>query len=173
MLFSTVFEFYRFYTDQSHLFRSVWPVFCKKNRLTRRISIRGRNDLARHFWVSASLAILSDESRSMDVGITKELMDATEGGSGFSFVDLTADRAGTLFAGVATRDDQSARDLHLKIRRGVEIEEFFPAIDGLPEGISGDDFQNQFGGLGGAETGRIVEEIRNRLATCRLLEFQN
>lgn len=142
-------------------------------KLYRRISIRGRNDLARHFWVSAALAILSDENRSMDVGITKELMDATDGGSGFSFVDLTADRAGTLFAGVATKDSQSARDLQLKIRRGVEIKDFFPEIHGLPEGISRDEFQDKFGGLGGAETGRIVEEILNRLANCSLLEFRN
>jgi hypothetical protein len=142
-------------------------------KLYRRISVRGRNDLARHFWFHAALAILSDESRSMDVGLTKELMDATEGGSGFSFVDLTANRAGTLFTGVATKSAQSARELQLKIRRGVEIAEFFPEIDGLPEGISRDEFQNQYGGLGGAETSRIVEEIRNRLAKCSLLEFRN
>ena len=42
-----------------------------------RITLRGRKDLARHFWVSAALTILSDESRSMTVGIGKELMDAT------------------------------------------------------------------------------------------------
>ncbi len=100
-------------------------------------------------------------------------MDATEGGSGFSFVDLTANRAGTLFTGVATKSAQSARELQLKIRRVVEIAEFFPEIDGLPEGISRDEFQNQYGGLGGAETSRIVEEIRNRLAQCSLLEIRN
>lgn len=142
-------------------------------QLYQRISVRGRKDLTRHFWVSAGLAILSDESRSMDVGIAKELMDATAGGSGFSFVDLTADRAGTLFAGVATRNAQSARDLQMKIRQGVEIADYFPEIEGLPEGISRDDFQNQYGGLGGAETNRIVEEIRSRLAKCSLLEFGN
>lgn len=142
-------------------------------QLHQRISVRGRNDLSRHFWVSAALAVLSDERRSMDVGITKELMDATPGGSGFSFVDLTADRAGTLLAGIATRSSDSASDLQMKIRGGIEIDDFFPEIDGLPEGISRDDYQNKYGGLGGAETNRIVEEIRSRLAKCSLLELGN
>ena len=140
--------------------------------LYQRISVRGRNDLARHFWVSAALAVLSDGERSMAVGITKELMDATPGGSGFSFVDLTADRAGTLFAGIATANVSTARSLQLKIRQGVETSEFFPEIEGLPEGLSRDEFQGEYGGLGGAETNRIVEEIRSRLAKCRLLDFE-
>ena len=140
-------------------------------KLDRRISIRGRTDLSRHFWFSAALTVLSDQSRSMDVGITKELMDATAGGSGFSFVDLTADHAGTLFATVATRDVQSARDLQLKISQGVEIADFFPDVTGLPEGIYRDEFQAEYGGLGGAETTKILQEIRHRLMQCSVLDF--
>lgn len=140
-------------------------------KLYQRISIRDRKDLVRHFWVSAALTVLSDQSRSMDVGVTKELMDATAGGSGFSFVDLTADHAGTLFARVATRDVQSARDLQLKISRGIEIADLFPEITGLPEGIYRDEFQTKYGGLGGAETTKILEEIRRRLVQCPVLDF--
>ena len=140
-------------------------------KLDQRISIRGRTDLARHFWLSAALTVLADQSRSMDVGITKELMDATAGGSGFSFVDLTADHSGTLFATVATRDVQSARNLQLKISRGIEIADFFPDVTGLPEGIYRDEFQNEYGGLGGVETTKILEQIRHRLMQCRILDF--
>ena len=107
----------------------------------------------------------------MDVGITKELMDATAGGSGFSFVDLTADQTGTLFAKVATRDVQSARELQLKIRDGIEIADFFPDVTGLPEGIYRDEFQAEYGGLGGAETTKILKEIRRRLTRCPILDF--
>jgi uncharacterized protein YfiM (DUF2279 family) len=134
--------------------------------LRNRVSLRDRNDLARHFWVSAALAVLSDDRRSMTVGITKELMDATPGGSGFSFVDLVADRAGTLFADAATKDAQSARAIQLRIRNGVRIADFCPEVRGLPEGISRDAFQGEYGGLGGAETRRLVEEIQRRLAAC-------
>ena len=140
-------------------------------KLDRRISIQGRTDLSRHFWLSAALTILSDQSRSMDVGITKELMDATAGGSGFSFVDLTADQTGTLFAKVATRDVQSARELQLKIRHGIEITDFFPDVTGLPEGIYRDEFQAEYGGLGGTETTKILKEIRRRLTRCPILDF--
>lgn len=141
-------------------------------KLYQRISIRGRKDLARHFWVSAALTVLSDQSRSMDVGVTKELMDATAGGSGFSFVDLTADMSGTLFAGAATRDVQSAQELQSKIRSGMEIADFFPEITDLPEGIYRDEFQAKYGGLGGAETTKILDEIRRRLAQCPTLDFK-
>jgi len=140
-------------------------------KLDQRISIRGRTDLSRHFWLSAALTVLSDQSRSMDVGITKELMDATAGGSGFSFVDLTADHTGTLFATVATQDLKSAQNLQLKIRDGIEIADFFPDVTGLPEGIYRDEFQAEYGGLGGAETTKILEEIRRRLMRCPILDF--
>ena len=103
----------------------------------------------------------------MSVGIGKEMMDATPGGSGFSFVDLTADRAGTLFANVATNSAQSARHTQLRIRQGVIITDFCPDIEGLPEGITRDEFQTEYGGLGGEKTSKVVEEIRRRLSTCK------
>ncbi len=134
--------------------------------LRRRITLGGRGDLSQHFWVSAALAVVSDARRSMTVGITKELMDTTPGGSGFSFVDLTADRAGGLFTIAATRNAQAARAMQLRIRNGVTIGAFFPDRTGLPEGISRDDFHSEYGGLGGAKTKEIVEEIQRRLATC-------
>jgi hypothetical protein len=134
--------------------------------LRRRITLYGRRDLSRHFWVSAGLAVLSDDSQSMTIGIMKEVMDSA-GGSGFSFVDLTADRAGTLFTVAATRNEESARAMQVRIRNGVVIADFVPNLHGLPEGISNDDFQGKYGGLGGEGTKRIVEKIRLRLDTCK------
>ena len=106
----------------------------------------------------------------MTVGIAKELMDATPGGTGFSFVDLTADRAGNLFAVAATRNAESARAMQSRIRNGMGTADLCPDVRNLPEGISRDDFQAEYGGLGGAETRRVVEEIRRRLATCEGLQ---
>ena len=133
--------------------------------LRQRITLHGRPDLSRHFWVSAALAVLSDDTQSMTVGIAKEMMDSA-GGSGFSFVDLTADRAGTLFALAATRDKASAHAMQARIRNGVKIEDFVPNPLDLPEGITNDDFQSEYGGLGGDKTKKIVEEIRRRLDAC-------
>ena len=80
---------------------------------------------------------------------------------------MTADRAGTLFAGAATSSPESARNVQMQIRRGVSSADFCPDIEGLPEGLTGDEFQTQYGGLGGAMTEEILQEIRNRLATCK------
>ena len=100
-----------------------------------RVTLRNRNDLARHFWVSAALTVLSDEERTMTVGIAKELMDSTPGGSGFSFADLTADRAGTLFTAAATRNQRSARRLHARVRQGAVIADFCPDMEGASRRI--------------------------------------
>jgi hypothetical protein len=135
--------------------------------LRNRVTLRGRNDLSRHFWVSAALAVLSDENRSMVVGLGKEMMDATPGGSGFSFIDLTADRAGTLFAGAATRNSNAAQKMQAQIRRGMVSTDFCPKVDDLPEGISRDTFQDEYGGLGGVKTREIVKEIQTRLSACK------
>jgi len=134
-------------------------------KLRRRITLHGRRDLSQHFWVSAGLAVLSDDAKSMTVGIAKEMMDSA-GGSGFSFVDLTADRAGTLFTVAATRNEESARAMQARIRNGAVIADFVPNLLDLPEGISNDDFQVEYGGLGGEGTKKIVEEIRRRLDAC-------
>ena len=138
--------------------------------LRRRITLYGRNDLSRHFWVSAALAVLSDDTRSMTIGITKELMDAN-GGSGFSFVDLTADRAGTLFTLAATRNELSARTLQDRIRHGAVMADFMPYALDLPEGISSTDFQSIYGGLGGKETKKHVADIQQRLQQCKGLSL--
>jgi hypothetical protein len=138
-------------------------------KLRRRITLHGRRDLSQHFWVSAGLAVLSDDAKSMTVGIAKEVMDSA-GGSGFSFVDLTADRAGTLFTVAATRNEESARAMQARIRNGVVIADFVPNPLDLPEGISSDDFQVEYGGLGGKRTKKIVEEVRRRLAACEGLQ---
>ena len=72
------------------------------SRLPRHSQLRGRPDSARHFWVSAAVTALVGDVVSDAAGLLKEELDAGEGGSGFSFGDLMADRAGTEFARAAT-----------------------------------------------------------------------
>jgi hypothetical protein len=136
------------------------------NALRERIRLYGRKDWPQHFWVSAGLTLLADADRSTAVGLTKELMDATPGGTGFSFTDLAADAAGNRFARAATRDEPSARALQARIHAGVRIADYVPELRDLPEGISLEDFANRYGGVGGDETRRVVDEIERRLAAC-------
>ncbi len=139
------------------------------NQLRSRITLMGRNDLARHYWVSAALVVLSDSNRAAAVGIGKEMMDATEGGSGFSFVDLMADHAGTMLATAATKNAADARRIHSIVQQGIVIADLFPSIEGLPEGIPGDAFQSEYGGLGGAKTRGLLSDLERRLQTCPAL----
>jgi hypothetical protein len=134
--------------------------------LRERISLSSRKDWSQHFWVSAGLTLLSDDDRSIAVGLSKELMDSTPGGSGFSFSDLAADAAGNAFTLAATRNVESARAMQARIRGGVRSEDFVPQLSDLPEGLSSDVLQERFGGIGGDETRKVVEEIRRRIAAC-------
>jgi hypothetical protein len=136
--------------------------------LRRRILLGGRGDLSQHFWVSAALAVLSDESRSLAVGLSKEEMDSTPGGSGFSFVDMAANSAGIRLAAAATRTAGSAEAVQTRIRRGVEVSDLMPSLRGLPEGITRDQLQADYGGLGGAETKRLLGEIDRRISELPL-----
>lgn len=131
--------------------------------LRARITVHGRADWSRHFWVSAALTTLADDSRSITVGLTKELMDSVPGGSGFSFADLAADAAGNAFAVAATRDEASARAMQRRILQGVRIEDFVPDISDFPEGLSQRQLETEYGGLGGDGTRRITDEIRRRI----------
>ena len=138
--------------------------------LRRRVTIHGRGDLPQHFWVSAALTVLSDEKRALTVGITKEMKDSTPGGSGFSFVDMVANKAGIRFAAVATRNAESARAMQMRIKQGSTKDDFVPSIHDLPESLSGDVLQSAFGGLGGAATRRLFGEIDRRINACEGLQ---
>ncbi len=128
-------------------------------------TLRGRNDWTRHFSVSGALTVLSAVAPSDVAGLLKEEMDA-DGGSGFSFGDLLADRSGTTFAEVATRDEARAAAVQARLAAGFRTDDFFPAADGLPEGIPDAELQSRYGGVGGALYRRHADEIERRVAAC-------
>lgn len=136
----------------------------KAARMMGVVMLRGRQDWPRHFLVSAALALLSSESASDRIGLLKERLDAQQGGSGFSFGDLLADRAGTRFALAATRDAASARAMQVRLAGGFDVAEFFPPADGLPEGIPDEEFTTRYGGVDGAGYQTLSDEIDRRLA---------
>src|SRR3546814_7296444 len=67
------------------------------------VRLHGREDLPKHWTISAALALFLDQKTARAAGWWKELDDSVEGGSGFSFVDLGADMAG-IAVGIAARD---------------------------------------------------------------------
>jgi hypothetical protein len=135
-----------------------------------RTTVRGRRDWVQHYLVSASLAAVADVGVSQAAGILKEEMDS-RGGSGFSFGDLLADRSGTAFGSVATRDETSAEAIQDHLARGFRIDDFFPRADDLPENLPEPELKARFGGVGGERYRRIVGIIDGRVAACVAYRF--
>ncbi len=134
-----------------------------------RVTLRNRRDWPRHFFVSAALTLVSGGAVSDGAGLFKEELDSGDGGSGFSFADLLADRAGTQFALAATRDVRSARQMQKRLAEGFAIDEVFPVAADLPERISSTELRTEYGGVGGVKYEAVVEEIERRLETCAAL----
>jgi hypothetical protein len=130
-----------------------------------RTTLRGREDWTKHFFVSAALTVLSAQAPSDAIGVFKEELDAG-GGSGFSFGDLLADRAGTTFALPATRDDIAARALQARLAAGFRVDDFFPEAADLPEDIQAAELEARYGGVGGRLFRQYAAEVERRLWSC-------
>jgi hypothetical protein len=131
----------------------------------RPVTLRNRRDWTQHFFVSAALQVLSNALASMDVGLLKEELDA-DGGSGFSFGDLLADRAGTMLAVRATESETAAKAMQDRLAAGFALSDFMPEGADLPEGLSDQEFKNRFGGVGGEGYKRLLTEIDRRIDDC-------
>jgi hypothetical protein len=134
--------------------------------LRQRATLRGREDWPRHYAVSAALAALEIPLLSDAAGLLKEEMDALTHGSGFSFGDLAADRAGTRFANAATHSDAAAAAMQLRLHRGFALDDFFPAAADLPENLTVDQFRDLYGSVGSRRYRQKVGEIEARLDRC-------
>lgn len=131
----------------------------------RRLTLRGRQDWTRHFWLSAALQVLGNTAVSLDVGVLKEELDA-DGGSGFSFGDLLADRAGTMLATTATSNSANAVQFQQHLTGEFDVASIMPPGADLPEGLQEAMFEARFGGVGGEEYQQMLAEIDRRIRDC-------
>jgi hypothetical protein len=123
-----------------------------------------RSDLAQHFIGSAALTASVDNQLAKVVGEEKELSDAQEGGSGFSFIDLTADKAGTRFGEIATASPESARQLQLAMSQIKDYTDFMPDPRDLPEKMQEADFKNRYGSINSMAYKALSKKIDARIA---------
>jgi len=130
-------------------------------------TLRGRTDLPKHFMISAALVALADSRLSNVVGLFKELDDSM-GGSGFSFVDLLADRAGVRFAELSTASDQKAQWVQQKMGRSLTESVFMPRIDDLNEGMMQKTFKQRYRDVDSAAYRVEKQRIERRIDACRL-----
>jgi hypothetical protein len=128
-----------------------WPAY---------LTLRQRQDFALHFLVSALIAAEAGTPLADAVGLWKELADARSGGSGFSFNDLAADRAGTRFGELAVRD---AARMQQRIAAGIDDADLLPPVSDLPEHLPQAEFAARYGGVGGAGYQRLLAAIESRI----------
>lgn len=121
--------------------------------------LAGRGDFTLHFLISAMLAAEGTTPLSRAVGIYKEVADS-RGGSGFSFNDVAADRAGTRFGERAVKDPIALQEL---MARGLSDADLMPRFDDLPEFMAEPEFLRRFGGVGAPAYNLMLAEIDRRV----------
>lgn len=126
-------------------------------------TLKSRADLNQHFIFSAAIKILSEQGLSLAIGEFKELMDRSDDGSGYSFVDLAADFAGVQFAITATTPS-SAISLQNILADNNDESLFFPSIKGLPEGLNKNEFSQRFTQVDSPKYLKMVQRINHRIA---------
>ena len=127
----------------------------------RPLTLRGRVDLAQHFLISAGIAAGGGSQLADAVGLFKEL-DDSRAGSGFSFTDLTADRAGVRFAEAATGSAAEYLQGLMAARPTESL--FMPEVRDLAEFMPEDEFLRRYGGVGAPRYREVEADIEERIA---------
>ena len=124
------------------------------------VMLRERDDLPKHYLVSAMLTLFANRSLADAIGVWKEIMDATEeGGSGFSFADLTADRTATrLFEG-AVADGAALDRLLARMSEPMVEDDILPEVADLPEGMDRASFEAAYRDIGSEPYRALVAQI--------------
>lgn len=136
-----------------------WP---QPQRL--QVLLNGRDDFPQHFLVSALLAMEGTNPLTNALGLTKEIEDA-QGGSGFSFNDLAANRAGMRFGQFALQQPARLQDL---LAGGVAETSLMPDVTDLPEFLSQAEFQRRYQRIGSPGYQRLLAEIEQRVERLAL-----
>jgi len=134
-----------------------------RNAVFFRLSLSGRRDLMQHFLISAALAVSTNKLLSDTIGLSKEI-DDSEGGSGFSFADLLADRAGVRLAQMATQDESSAQHIQTILAQDSLVDtDFMPPHKKLPESISALEFKKTYIDVKHEKYLFVERELQNRI----------
>jgi hypothetical protein len=140
-----------------------WPHSAPQN-----ITLDGRDDFAKHFMVSAAIAAYADTALADAIGLYKEIDDSRYG-SGFSFNDIAADRAGTKFGEKAVSNEDSAKELQRQLALGVEDRDLMPKWKDLPEFLSEAEFKRRFKEVDSPAYRAMMQKIEQRVADLRVL----
>lgn len=129
------------------------------------VTLYGRVDFPQHLLVSAVLALEGGGPLADAIGIYKEVAD-TQGGSGFSFNDIAADRAGARLGLLAASQPQR---LQRRLAGGVTEAQLLPDVSDLPEYLSAAEFRRRYGGTDAPAYRAMLALIEARLDAAPLL----
>jgi hypothetical protein len=130
------------------------------------LTLAGRKDLARHFLISAAIAASANSTVADAFGLFKEVEDS-EVGSGFSFSDLAADRAGVRLAEEATgKGPRRALEIQSRLASLTAESDFMPGVQALPDNLSAPAFQQQFQDRDSEAYKLLEAEIGRRIDAC-------
>jgi hypothetical protein len=130
-----------------------------------------RIDLAQHFIGSAALTASVNRQVAQAMGEEKELSDA-QGGSGFSFIDLAADKAGTRFGEIATASPENARQVQKAMLNIKDYTDFMPDPRDLPEHMGEDEFKQRYQSVNSPAYQKVLNLIDARIAATPIYQLQ-
>ena len=133
------------------------------------LTLLNRHDLVQHFTVSAALTVSAGGGLANAVGLFKELDDSRDG-TGFSFDDLLADKAGVRLAELATGTAQQARLLLQRMSDQLTEADFMPSIDKLPPSIMELEFKQRYRDLDSEKYRMVDDEIEKRILRCSIYQ---
>lgn len=133
----------------------------------KRITLLGRVDYAQHFIISAAMSATGNDKISDLIGLQKELEDS-EKGSGFSFTDLAADRAGNYLGKISTLSAGYGDKFQTFMTTDKGERRYMVSVSGLPEGLRGKEFKNRFGSTQTAQFKEVETIIDQRIRNTPL-----
>ena len=145
------------YVNNKHFYannnQTIFPAFLYK-----------RIDLAQHFIGAAAITASVNSQIAQAMGEEKEIQDSKMG-SGFSFVDLAADRAGTRFGEMAIVKPESARKLQDRMSKIKDYTDFMPDPRSLPEHMNEEEFKKRYGKINSEEYLQVSRQINALIKT--------
>ncbi|MHB8824855.1 MAG: hypothetical protein ACYC5T_08460 [Thiobacillus sp.] len=125
------------------------------------LSLHGRRDFAEHFVISAAITVNGGSRLANAIGLIKEEEDANKG-SGFSFTDLAANRAGVMLGENAT--GEAAARMQQRLADARSDSDLAPDFRDLPDFMPQAEFDRRFGPVGSPRYQKLIERIDARLA---------
>ncbi|MCB1735574.1 MAG: hypothetical protein H6981_02690 [Gammaproteobacteria bacterium] len=157
-----------FYVNGTNVARLIGvPVETIGEAAPHELTLRSRHDFAQHFLTSAVITVAGGDKLADAIGLFKEV-DDSHGGTGFSFNDIAADRAGVRFGEMAVRSAEEAKRLQSVFADGPWESDFMPEVDDLPEFLSAERFKQEYERIGSVRYNAVVDKIEARIAKLKL-----